>query len=322
MARNYVYRDPRIERFEVPGIHDVHVDAALSNISIAYRNGTYIAEKVFPVVKVNKQSDKYFIFSKAHWFRDEAGVRAPGARASRVNYSLETALYASIEYAAAKSVPDEIVLNADVPLSPITEATEFVTDKILLRLEKDVADLVTTSSNWTNTGTPTTVWDNDTSDPVNDVVGDGKIQETVRQAIGRYANTAVLGAQVWAALKRHPDILDRVKYTQLGVVTQALVAQLFEVETLLVGTSIINTAQEGAPNSFSDVWGNFAWFGYVPPAAGLMTPAAGYIFAWKERQVNRYREDQEHADVIEALFNWDSKVTSADSGYLLTNVTS
>ncbi len=226
-----------------------------------------------------------------------------------------------MEYAAAKAVPDEVVDNADNPLNPDREATEFATEKLLIRKEKDVADLVLTAANWTTTGTPSGgVWSADTSDPINDVTGKAGIRETMRQLIGRYPNTCVLGATVMASLNRHPDILDRIKYTQKGIVTADLVAQLFQIDKLLVGTAVINSALEGATDSFGDIWGNYAWFGYVPAAPGLMTAAAGYVFQWKARQVNRYREQQEHSDVIECLENWDAKVTSADSGYLLTSV--
>lgn len=219
----------------------------------------------------------------------------------------------------------EIVDNADNPLNPDREATEFATEKLFLRLEKDVADMVQTSGNWTNSGTANSIngsgaWSADTSDPINDVTGKSGVRETIRQTIGRYPNVCVLGATVFASLRRHPDILDRIKYTQKGIVTADLVAELFDVDKLYVGTAVINSALEGATDSFSDIWGNYAWFGYVPTTPGLMIPAAGYVFQWKARQVNRYREQEEHQDVIECLQNWDSKVTSADSGYLLTSV--
>lgn len=321
--RVYVYKDPRIERFASPTRHQVHIDAPMSNISIAYRNETYIADQIFPIVPVVKQSDLYFQFDKAAWFRDEADVRAPGARAARVEYSLNApGPYACIEYAAAKGVPDEIIDNADNPLNPDREATELVTEKLLIRLEKKVADMVTTAANWTNSGSPASgAWDSDTSDPIKDVVGSSSgIRETFRQATGRYPNTLVMGATVWAALQRHPDLLDRIKYTQTGVVTEDLVANLFQVKKLLIGTAIINNSLEGATDSYGDIWGKYAWFGWVPPTPGLMIPAAGYTFQWKPRQVNRYREQEEHQDVIECLMSWDNKVTSKDSGYLLTSV--
>ena len=68
-----------------PTRNDVHLNAALTNISIAYKNPSYIAEQVFPVVRVQKQSDYYFIFDAGAWFRDEVQVRAPGTRAARAD---------------------------------------------------------------------------------------------------------------------------------------------------------------------------------------------------------------------------------------------
>lgn len=108
MTRKNVYTDPRIERFSSPSKHQVHIDAPMTNISIAYRNSKYIANEIFPVVPVVKQSDLYFKFEKSVWFRDEAKMRAPGARAARVEYSVAAAgPYSCVEYAAAKVVPDK-----------------------------------------------------------------------------------------------------------------------------------------------------------------------------------------------------------------------
>jgi hypothetical protein len=47
-----------------PTVRDVHIDSAMSEISIAYRNKLYIAPQVFPVVSVEKRSDKYFVFGR------------------------------------------------------------------------------------------------------------------------------------------------------------------------------------------------------------------------------------------------------------------
>lgn len=326
MARRVmVYRDPNIERFDAPNALDVHMDGPLSNISIAYRNENYIADQIFPIVPVKKQSDLYFIFEKTAWFRDEAGPRAPGTRAPRVDYFLKRGgPYATVEYAAAKGVPDEVVDNADSPLAPAREATDFVTEKLLLRLEVDVAGKAFNTANWTNSGNPNSganTWGNDTSDPINDVVGPGLVRETMRQAIGRYPNTCVMGAKVFAALKRHPDLIDRVRYTSPTYgIDVGFLKKVFEIDRMYVGTAIYDSAKEGTPSSLTDVWGNSVLFAWVPPTPGLMTPAAGYVFAWKQRQVNRYRELQEKQDVIESLMNWATVVTSADSGYLLQNV--
>ena len=51
-----------------PTQQQVHIDQALTNISIAYRNANYLGEQIFPNVPVNKQSDKFFTYPKAASF--------------------------------------------------------------------------------------------------------------------------------------------------------------------------------------------------------------------------------------------------------------
>ena len=52
-----------------PTQNQVHVDAILTNISVAYmqKQENFIANKVFPIVPVDKQSDKYFSYTKNDW---------------------------------------------------------------------------------------------------------------------------------------------------------------------------------------------------------------------------------------------------------------
>ena len=61
-----------------PNVNNVHIDAILTNISVAYLQNTanFIADKVFPVIPVDKKSDLYFKYTKEDWFRDEAQRRA------------------------------------------------------------------------------------------------------------------------------------------------------------------------------------------------------------------------------------------------------
>ncbi len=44
-----------------PTMNDMHIDSAMTQVSIQYKNATYIAEQIFPVVQVEKVSDFYFI---------------------------------------------------------------------------------------------------------------------------------------------------------------------------------------------------------------------------------------------------------------------
>lgn len=305
-----------------PTTTQVHIDTALTNVAIRYSNAAYIAERVFPAVPVAKQSDKYFVFAKADWFRDDAGPRAPGTRAPRIDYSLSTGNYLCVETAAAKQVPDEVVRNADAPLRPFIDATNFVTEKLLISQEREVLGNVFGTS-WSSSATPSPTWDDDTSKPLEDIETG---INTVEQAIGRMVNRAVVSRGVWRYLKNHPDIVDRIK----GGATQgdpALVlvrafAALIEIDDVLVSRAVYNSARDGATASISYIAGSHMWLGYVTPTPSIDSPTAGYVFQWKTRQINRYIEDQEHAQVVEALANWDTKITATDAGYLLKSAVS
>ncbi|MHA2062949.1 MAG: hypothetical protein ACXABY_01065 [Candidatus Thorarchaeota archaeon] len=301
-----------------PTAQQSHIDRALTNVSIAYSNAAYIWDEIFPQVGVAKQTNLFFTFPKAAWYRDETAVRAPGARARRADYTLSTDNYVCIEKALAKQVPDEVIKNSDDPLKPLVRATQFVTDQIFKSIEKDVTDLVFGDGSWSGSATPGTLWSNDASDPLGDIET-GLF--TVAGAIGREPNVGIIGRGLWRFLKNHPDIIDRLKYGQTpgagAKVDLSGLASLVGLEKILISRSLIDSGNEGAAESLDFIGGNHLAMIYVPMSAALDEPAAGYTFVWKGREVNRYREDQEHADVVEALMSWDAKITAADAGYLI-----
>src|SRR3990167_8530644 len=302
-----------------PTRSQVHIDGPLTNISIAYRNGNYIAEQIFPAVKVQKNSDKYFIYTKSDWFRDEAAVRAPGTRAQLVDYTISNSTYSCFEYADAKVVPDEVVDNADTPLRPLQEATEFVTDKLLLRQEIDVAAKAFGTS-WSSSATPGTLWSNDTSDPVGDV---NLAVDTIAKAIGRVPSVGVIGRGLWRHVTKHPDLMDRIKGAATpgspAILTYSAIAAILELEKIVVGNAIKDTGAEGGTSSLGYVWGNHMLVAFVTSTPSLLTPSAGYIFNWKSRMANRYRLEPEHSDLVECLQSWATVLTAVDAGYKIVS---
>ena len=217
---------------------------------------------------------------------------------------------------------DDEIANADAPLDPMRTATEYVTDKLLMAKEVEVLSNVF-GTGWAASATPSTLWDVDTSDPLGDIETG---LNTVEKAIGRPVNIASLGRGLWSHLKVHPDIIDHLKggatSQNPAIVTLAALAALIEVEKVLIARAIKNSSAEGAAASYDYIAGLHMFLGFVTNAPALATPSAGYLFAWKRRQVNRYREDQEHADVVECLESWDTKLTATDAGYLIKSAAS
>lgn len=319
-----------------PTISDVHIDAILTNISVAYmqRAENMIADKVFPVVPVDKKSNKYFKYDKNDWFRDEAQRRAPGTESAGGGYNLSTDTYSADVWAFHKDVDDQTLANADTPLNPLREAAEFVTSRLLLRREVQfISDFMTTGVWATDvtgvSASPTSSqfvqWSNYTnSDPIEDIE---EAKESILSTTGYEANTLVLGYQAFRQLKNHPDVVDRYKYTTSSVITEEMMARLFGVDRILVAKSVRATNDEGLTPAYGFNFGKSACLLHVAPNPGLMTPSAGYIFAWTGVSgglgstigTSQFRMESLKAARIEAEVAFDNKVVANDLGYFFSS---
>jgi hypothetical protein len=308
-----------------PTPQDVHVDAILSGISVMYKNNMYIGDMVAPLVSVEKQSDKYYTFDKADMFRSTAGVRAPGSSSKRHGFTLSTDSYFCDEVSDATQLETETIQNADAVLRMETTKINFITDKILLKFEEDIASLCTTTSNWgSNYSTPINLWDDyENSDFITDMED---AIEAIEGETGQDVNLIVLSYDVWKVLKHHPQLLERMSSNSVKTATLGLLASIIGVPKILIGKALVNSANLGQTASYSRLWTKDVFLGHVAPAPGLETPTALYTFVWPEegqiRGVRTWREENIHSDIYEAFMRYDAKVVGSDLGYLLNDVIS
>ena len=320
-----------------PNINSVHVDAILTNISVAYlqNQANFIADKVFPVIPVDKKSDKYFTYTKNDWFRDEAQRRAPGTESAGGGYNLSTGTYSADVFAFHKDVDDQTTANADAPLNPLREATEFVTRRLMLRRELQFVNDFFTTGVWADdvtgvSGAPSSGqakhWsDYTSSDPISNIE-DGKAE--MLGNTGMEANTLVLGYDVFKSLKNHPDLVDRIKYTSSQTITTDMLAAMFDIPRVLVAKAVKATNKEGAAEAYSFAFGKNALLAHVAPQPGLMTPSAGYTFSWTGVSgglgatigTSQFRMESIKADRIEAEMAFDNKVIASDLGYFWSGI--
>ncbi|MBU0598782.1 hypothetical protein KKF61_07420, partial [Patescibacteria group bacterium] len=127
---------------------DIHVDEALSNIAIAYKNKDYIAEALFPLVPVEKQSDKYYIWTKAFWFRNQVEKRTPGDTYPEAGLELSTDEYFCDIFHLAFPIPFEDRRNQDPAVQLEETAAEFLADQFLLSREIGLAAAAFATSKW------------------------------------------------------------------------------------------------------------------------------------------------------------------------------
>lgn len=272
----------------MPTMQNAHVDRALTNISVSYLQdaSAFIADKVFPIVPVKRQSDIFYIYSKADFMRDEAQVRGAATESAGGDYGVEASdPYYCRKHAFHKDVTPEERANYDEPLDADKDATDFVTQKMLIRREMQWATNFFKAGIWGTeiAGAEAAAegsairWNMPTSNPIKDVTDAGV---AMAGATGYKPNTLVLSPYAFNALKNHEDILDRIKYTQKGIVTADLLATLFEVEHVYVAWSVVNSAAKGADAAVDFIMGKHALLCYSNPRPALRKPSAGYIFAW------------------------------------------
>jgi hypothetical protein len=129
-----------------PGVDSTLVAGPLQNVSVQYKNKDFIADRVFPIIDKCPPTAKIGVYQKGAWFRDEAGIRGPGSRASRGGYPTTFLDVSPKEYAFAKEVTDEdrraAKFPTSMPLQPDIDAVEFATAKIDIKKEKRVRDLI------------------------------------------------------------------------------------------------------------------------------------------------------------------------------------
>ena len=315
-----------------PTATQVHVNRPLTNISIAFiqQAKNFVAARVFPSVPVDKQSDSYFVYTKADWFRDEARKRGDSTESAGSGYDIGTTTYNCDVFAFHKDVGDQVQANSDSPLDPLRDAAVFVIQRMLLRKEIQWATDFMVSGSWDTNKTGTTdftKWSTYAgSDPITDIET-GKA--TILQNTGYLPNTLVLGYTTFRYLKNHPLLVDRFKHTTPNVLTTELMAGIFDIERVLVCMAVKNTGNENEAASYSFVQtGADALLCYVNPTPSPRAPSAGYCFEWKgvsdglgetvaTRSFNMPQLGKRHQRV-ESELAFDNKVVASAMGYYFT----
>ncbi|RJQ22026.1 MAG: hypothetical protein C4560_03095 [Nitrospiraceae bacterium] len=316
-----------------PNVRELIIAGPLANVSIAYRNQSYVADRAFPIIDGVAPDAKIARYLKGAWFRDEAAVRAPGTRANRGGYPVDYLDLSVKEYAFAKEVTDEdrdaVKAQGAPPLSPDQDAIEFATDKVDLKKERRVAQLIL-GGTWSGVAGEDAggLW---AAGSGNTFLADVRARvETIRSNTGLKPNCLIIDHGTYNSLKEESTVLSKIQYVEKAVLTKDLLAAILELEEVLIGEAIYSTAKEtkaGTEFTASNVWEKNAGKGsaflyYRPKRAGLKVPSAGYQArtkygdTGKPRRTTTWRENAEHQDVYEVAEKTDIVQTGADLGFL------
>jgi len=311
----------------------VHIDQPLTNLTLAYvqEQSNFIADKVFPVIGVEKQSDKYYIYDRDNMNRTgDVKALAPRTEVNRIGLSLSTDSYYADVYGLGMDFDQQTLANEDAALDIRSAGATTLVNRLLIHREEQFAEKFFAAGVWSSQSTPSALWSDYTNGtPIQDITN---ARRTMQLKSGGFKpNTMVVGKEVRDILINHPDILARLNggatVTNTALITNAKLAEIFEVENFYVMEAVKNTSVEGLAESNAFIGGKHALLVHGPKGAGKMTPMAGGTFAWNNLQgvnnlgitVESFSDDalkrMQVAEHIQVKMAYDMKVTGPDLGY-------
>jgi hypothetical protein len=302
-------------------------DQYLTNVSNAWRNDSadFIAEKIFPVVGVNKKTFKVASYSKENLRVPSSSVRTGESKSKRVNLGRDEDTIGPLqEHSLSDFVTKEDQSMTDNPYDALSDATENILQKMSLIDEKDLAtqlaDTAVVTANATKSGT--SQWsDYANSNPFNDIKT-GAI--AMKGSALKVPNTFFTSWEAWIQMVDHPDFLDRIKWSQTGVMTDSDFLKLFApygINKIFIGKVSENSAVEGQTDSLAAIWGKHAWLGYVTDRPGLREVNGGYKFQLNGgRETTRETFNNPPGDELVQRDYYSYELLNPECFYLIKNV--
>ena len=305
----------------------VHQNKTLERISVAFRPIGMVHQELSPTISVKHESDIFYVYSKDNMRVPETRW-ADSAQANRaVTWNVSTSTYTLVRHGLEELVTDRLVANADSAIKPLVDATENITDKIMLRKEIDLLSIINTASNFANTTSLSTTqhWNVDTT-LSNPIIFIDSATTAIRRNASKIANTVVLPDATFKAVKEHQSIVDRVKHTSMQSVGPDILATLFNVDKVLISGAVQNTGEQDLADALTDVMTDNAFVAFIERSPGLKKPSAVYTFVKEGSttpiKMETYRDDPHEGDVVRGSSFFEHKFIATECAYLIVNTAS
>lgn len=328
----------------------VHVDRPLTNLAILnmQQQQDFIADKVFPNVPSQYQSDEYYIWKREDFLRDEMKLLSPGTSPERIGLAVETGTF-SIKVRGLSAILDnQTAANEDQAIRVREAHVMALTQKGLINRDRNWVSTYFATNVWdteydgvasadNNLDSEITQWDDySNSNPVIDVTN-AKTAMSLK-AGGLRPNVMVVTQDVHDVLVNHPVIIERISggatTSSPAMVSRQFLASVFEVEEYLVINTVFNNALEGATENLEFIASKKAALYHRPQSPGIFVPSAGYNFTWSTLdnssgygvEIMSYSDDalkrQHIAEELQLVMAYDQKLVSAELGVFFNTVIS
>lgn len=292
-------------------------DPVLTKLAQGYHNLELIGEVLMPTVEIDKEAGKIPKFGRLA-FRLPSTVRNLRGTSNRLDPEDITAIDVALEEHDVEYAIDYREENEAI-FSLRQFALNTTQDVIALGREKEVATLALDESKYDSGNKVTLSGTSKITSKQADIFAmfDTGIR-AVKRAIGRKPNVCVIAGDVWAALKEHPVVIEKLKYSQVAIVTPEVFAKLIGIDTVKIGEAVYEES-----NQLKDIWSDAIVLAYVAPRSTerkgtVYEPSYGYTV---RRQgglfVDTYKENGGKLEVIRTTDIHKPHLLGASAGYLI-----
>lgn len=295
----------------------------------------FVGTKVLPVIDVQLQADNPGKIPLEQLLFQGNTKRASGSGYGRGNFKFERFTYATEENGWEEPVDDRDKERYRDLIDAELVATARAFSVVTRNHEQRVADAVFNTSTWTGGGLTTAVtneWDDTVNaTPITDVEAAVK---KVYEGSGLWANALVINKQVFRNLRNCDQIIDRINSAGAGNaskasdITEAMLAQVFDLDYIIVAGNSKNTAKEGQAATPAQIWsGEYAMVCRVSNSLDIRDPCIGRTFHWSADGsaigglIEQYRDETIRSEVIRVRHETDEVIMYPQAGHLLSNIT-
>lgn len=312
-----------------PNLSPFTIQPDLTGIAIAYRNTGMIADEVLPRVPVGKPSFKYTVYPKADAFTIPDTQVGRTSSPNEVEFGASEVTGSTKDYGLQLTIPEFDMLaleggnSANSVYNPMRRGTMLLSDLIELDREVRVSNIVFNAANYGSANKTTLSGTSQWSDYTNSNPIDAILQAI--DAMIAKPNVLTLGQATWTKLRQHPKVVNAVKgnYYGSGTVSREALADLLEIEKIVVGQAWVNSAKPGQTVTTARTWGKHASLLVVNPT---VTPEGGLTFGytpqWQNRLAYTKFDDERGArgsSVVKVVESVTELVVANDAGYFFQN---
>ena len=308
---------------------------AYEEFDLAMDRQGFIGTKVAKPLMVGTPSGQFAKVALEAMLRNSDGSRAPRAGYERSDYMFGSSTYETAEYGHEATMDDSEMKAFRHMFDGEFIATSRAIDAVARKLERQVASAIFNPTTFAEQlTTPTHEWDDaENATPIQDVE---QATQAIWAATGQWPNALILNRKTFRNLRNSIQIVERINADGAGEssvarrVTANQLAEVFDLDHILIAGSAQNTSDEGQDASISPIWSDeYAMVARIATTDDPAEPCLSRLFVWSEESgdeadyfvaVETYREEARRGSVFRARANWQVQVIHPELGHLIDNL--